>query len=671
MDHQDINQIPMSQDQVKELTDMVKELLRDKERNAEPEDPYVTTRIPLTDLAVYPELIEALPSIEEDFFRTPLTEEERKEAIHSCTRSSSMNYQPPPLNDSASTAVKKADACLHGIQVALAQATRPIDYYVHRRIQENPQITEDDPHILFANTMRVLLSDIAATVTQGRLDNLHKGMELPGKPTLSLPAVMENGNMVPGSPEAISLPTAITTGNHRNTRPEKRKITSIEQQELVSYGVENQRSFLKTQGLSDSAINIIFSNERSVKRRSRYHSTQQNFLEWNLNNNQSSAIQPSHVVNYLAHLFTTRKLSVNTIKSYKSAILNLVADPRTMENSHCMKEFLKAIEETEIKSFVNPVINITPVIEKLHEWVKRRSRYHSTQQNFLEWNLNNNQSSAIQPSHVVNYLAHLFTTRKLSVNTIKSYKSAILNLVADPRTMENSHCMKEFLKAIEETEIKSFVNPVINITPVIEKLHEWGENNKLDIMKLTTKCCWLLALCGFLRASDIHRIDDARTTICNGTLNIVIIAPKEKRKGQQIERPCEINSHPNPILCPVAAYTVYKSTVATELCPTPHTNNKDLTINVLFRNTKDKNKPLSVDSITRHIKNLSRLIDSPPNTPIPKARAIGATLAATSGVPAENIVSHAFWSNFSMFDTYYRLNRSTQSNMTEAVLPLD
>ncbi|PVU92529.1 hypothetical protein BB561_003768 [Smittium simulii] len=40
-------------------------------------------------------------------------------------------------------------------------------------------------------------------------------------------------------------------------------------------------------------------------------------------------------------------------------------------------------------------------------------------------------------------------------------------------------------------------------------------------------------------------------------------------------------------------------------------------------------------------------------------------------LPVENIVSHAFWSNYNMFDTYYRLDRSTQSNMTEAVLPLE
>ncbi|OMJ29671.1 hypothetical protein AYI69_g817 [Smittium culicis] len=93
-----------------------------------------------------------------------------------------MNNQQPQLNDSASFSVKKADACLHGIQIALAQASRPIDYYLHLRIQENLQITENDPHILFENTMRVLLPDISTTVTQGRLDSLHKGMELPGKP---------------------------------------------------------------------------------------------------------------------------------------------------------------------------------------------------------------------------------------------------------------------------------------------------------------------------------------------------------------------------------------------------------------------------------------------------------------------------------------------------------
>ncbi|PVU87853.1 hypothetical protein BB561_006145 [Smittium simulii] len=172
MDQETINQI-------KELTDKVNQLLQERDPQEEPEDPYVTARIPVTDLAIYPELLEALPSIEE----------ERKSAIYSCPKTSSMNYNPPPLKDSASSAVKKTDSALYGIQLALAQATRPIDFYVHRRIQDNPTLDRaDDPEIMFASTMRALLSDVAASVTQLRLDNLHKGMDLPCKPQQLTPS---------------------------------------------------------------------------------------------------------------------------------------------------------------------------------------------------------------------------------------------------------------------------------------------------------------------------------------------------------------------------------------------------------------------------------------------------------------------------------------------------
>ncbi|OMJ19384.1 hypothetical protein AYI69_g6641 [Smittium culicis] len=105
MDHQDINQIPTSQDQFKELTDMDKELLH-------------TTA----------------------------------ERLGFCRG-------------------EKTDAYLHGIQIALSQANRPIDNYFYRRIQENPQITNINPEVLFANILIVLMSDIAATVTQSVLKN--------------------------------------------------------------------------------------------------------------------------------------------------------------------------------------------------------------------------------------------------------------------------------------------------------------------------------------------------------------------------------------------------------------------------------------------------------------------------------------------------------------------
>ncbi|OMJ26447.1 hypothetical protein AYI70_g157 [Smittium culicis] len=112
-----------------------------------------------------------------------------------------------------------------------------------------------------------------------------------------------------------------------------------------------------------------------------------------------------------------------------------------------------------------------------------------------------------------------------------------------------------------------------DISPVLDLSKEWGPSTECSIKKLTAKICLLLSITGFLKASDIHRIDDERSHVSLGVLNLVIIAPKEKRSGRPIEKPCQISPHNDPILCPVIAYSVYKEKVATSLCPTPHANN--------------------------------------------------------------------------------------------------
>ncbi|OLY81492.1 hypothetical protein AYI68_g4389 [Smittium mucronatum] len=55
--------------------------LREKYTQIVDEDLFVTKKAPKADLHVYPEFIEALSSVEDDFFRTPLKEEERKHAL--------------------------------------------------------------------------------------------------------------------------------------------------------------------------------------------------------------------------------------------------------------------------------------------------------------------------------------------------------------------------------------------------------------------------------------------------------------------------------------------------------------------------------------------------------------------------------------------------------------
>ncbi|PVU91005.1 hypothetical protein BB561_004608 [Smittium simulii] len=554
--------------QIKELTDKVNQLLQERDFQEEPEDPYVTARIPVTDLAIYPELLEALPSIEEEFFRSPLTDEERKSAIYSCPKTSSMNYNLPPLNDSASSAVKKTDSALYGIQLALAQATRPIDFYVYRRIQDNSTLDiADDPEIMFASTMRALLSDIAATVTQTRpvcfspkqeggsifelvlrpqsrrTECVSTQLVKVGQPIL-LPTLEPNiasnpqstqrennhdtgysnveiGNMVSGSIDSVDFLTVIASSNNSCSRSQKRKVSAIEQQTLALDGMEDQRRFLQTQGLGTYAVGFILSNKRRVRRRSRYSSIQQRFLDWRILNKITTDISAPQIINYLSELFIMEKLKVGTIKTYKLAILSLA--------------------DNSIKLAEHPMF-------------------------------------------------------------------------------------AEFTKTLDDSSIKSF---------------------------LTAKLCWLLSVTGFLRASDIHCIDDARSLINQGVLCLTIVAPKEKRGGRPVEKPCQINPHTDPILCPVLTYTVYKEKVAHNLCPTPHVNNSMWTVNRLIRFFNDRERPLSVDSITRYINSISGLIQQDQDMPISKGRAIGATLAANSGVSSDYIVAHAFWSNYSIFDSYY------------------
>ncbi|OMJ15635.1 hypothetical protein AYI70_g7136 [Smittium culicis] len=113
---------------------------------------------------------------------------------------------------------------------------------------------------------------------------------------------------------------------------------------------------------------------------------------------------------------------------------------------------------------------------------------------------------------------------------------------------------------------------------------------------------------------------------------VAIIAPKEKRGGHSIEKPCQIIPHTDIILCPVNAYMVYKEKIAANLCPTPHANNSNWVVNRFIRYVYDTSKSLSVDSITRYIHTISDLIRRDPEAPIHKGGAIGSTLAGNAGV---------------------------------------
>ncbi|PVU87639.1 hypothetical protein BB561_006243 [Smittium simulii] len=134
------------------------------------------------------------------------------------------------------------------------------------------------------------------------------------------------------------------------------------------------------------------------------------------------------------------------------------------------------------------------------------------------------------------------------------------------------------------------------------KLDILGPTNSLSTKELTAKPCWLIAVCGLLRAGNIHRVDNEKTEISSNSIKLFICAPKEKRKSSQIKRLVEIKAHSDEIICPVFAYKIYNQRIANIPCPKSHVNDKNLIVNNLFKNNIDFRKPVTVDSISRKIK---------------------------------------------------------------------
>ncbi|OMJ13660.1 hypothetical protein AYI69_g8916, partial [Smittium culicis] len=141
-----------------------------------------TTVVPGLEIESFPEPLEFIPDLEKDFFRISLAIKARKDIIYGCPKFTGMNYQPPPLNDAAPTSVKRTDAMLYKIQTSLARLTRPLDHYMYEQIRQRRLVDLDnDGEIILVETMRTMLADLASTITQDRIDIMHKIMDLLGR----------------------------------------------------------------------------------------------------------------------------------------------------------------------------------------------------------------------------------------------------------------------------------------------------------------------------------------------------------------------------------------------------------------------------------------------------------------------------------------------------------
>ncbi|KAG2225102.1 hypothetical protein INT45_011784 [Circinella minor] len=303
---------------------------------------------------------------------------------------------------------------------------------------------------------------------------------------------------------------------------------------------------------------------------------------------------------------------------------------------------------------------------------QRTQQYQPIQRRYINW-AQQHQIDPFTPNpvHLINFLAFGRVHHNWATSTCANYRSAILDLYHDTSAFHNNNTYHEFFTALNEQTIRSFDKPQYDITPVIQHIITLGNNATMRPIDLTRKLCFLLAITGFLRPSDIERIDDNKTSITSRGLRLIIAVPKEKRRRQPIEKVITIKPHSNQLLCPVQAYQDYKVRFCQVPCRRSYPIPKGPRAFVyrLIRAVHRHDAPIGAERISNHIKVLLDLIPRPPGTTRPKARALGSTAAVEAGASLEDVLVHGSWLSSSIFDTFYRLSRETVTDFTHLALP--
>jgi hypothetical protein len=141
-------------------------------------DPNIVLRAPGADFTPSSNMLEEFPYIQDDFFKRPLEENDRRRFLFDCPKNTLRNYDPPKLNKvQLNSPHKQFDASLSTIQYRLSGITRPMDWFAYQLLHANW-----DPATLkqqardFTYAVHELISDLASHITTLRTDNMFRGL---------------------------------------------------------------------------------------------------------------------------------------------------------------------------------------------------------------------------------------------------------------------------------------------------------------------------------------------------------------------------------------------------------------------------------------------------------------------------------------------------------------
>ncbi|KAF9198966.1 hypothetical protein BGZ59_004276, partial [Podila verticillata] len=210
-------------------------------------------------------------------------------------------------------------------------------------------------------------------------------------------------------------------------------------------------------------------------------------------------------------------------------------------------------------------------------------------------------------------------------------------MIPERQTYWNNSTFSEFFRHLSSNAIKRFTNTPVDISPVLDHFRSMGPNSDLQPGQLLPKLCWLLSVCGFMRPSDIQRVDVSHSSVLpSGELELQVVGPKEKRAGQHIIKSVFIHPHDDSLVCPVAAYICYVAFLASSTLTSVKHPYLDQTFQPLIRHISDINQAASTDTIGRHITKVSDLLPLPPGLEkMPSGRSLGSSLAIEHGASSD------------------------------------
>ncbi|KAF9996483.1 hypothetical protein BGZ79_009783 [Entomortierella chlamydospora] len=173
-------------------------------------------------------------------------------------------------------------------------------------------------------------------------------------------------------------------------------------------------------------------------------------------------------------------------------------------------------------------------------------------------------------------------TTNINYVRIQHYESAIQTM---PRVLRGG---------FNDPKLQRSRPSVIDVTPVLEHLAMFGDNQPASTLDYARKLCWPISMCSFLRFGNVRGIGASKTTI-TGTH----IAQREVKQHQM--KAVHIIPHVVPGLCPICAYNAYRVQICARDKKIEFHKDPSVEVLPLVRHCSIPSNPIGNDRIGNHI----------------------------------------------------------------------